>query len=99
MKAPKCRLCGTNHWSGEVHKWPDTDTAHIRDAEEFKLKEPGVATLKKKVATITDKPEDVATIRRVSIRELNGNISKHFSNLPFEVTRNGRVIARVIKDG
>ena len=102
MKAPKCRLCGESHWGNQPHKWPDTDTAHIRDAEEFKPKKPDVATLKKKVATITNKPKDVATvtdnvatIRRVSIRELNGNISKQFSDLPFEVTRNGVVIARV----
>ena len=80
----------------EPHKWPDTDTAHIRDAKEFKPKDI-VATLKKKVATITDTPKNVATIRKVSIRELNNNISKHFSNLPFEVTKNGRVIARVEK--
>ena len=63
-----------------------------------------VATLKKKVATITDKPtsvatsdNNVATIRKVSIRELNRNISKQFSDLPFEVTKNGKVIARVEK--
>jgi len=99
MKAPMCRLCNTNHWSGEPHKWPDTDTAHIRDAKEIKSDKPSVATLKKKVATITGKkPEiskDVATIRQVSIRELNHGISKQFSNLPFKVTKNGKVIAVV----
>jgi len=94
--APKCIVCGSNHWLREPHKWPDTDTAHIRDAKEFKPKDI-VATLKKKVATIASKPKNVATIRQVSIRELNNNISKHFSNLPFEVTKNGKVIARVKK--
>ena len=100
---PKCMVCGFNHWLRDPHKWPDTDTAHIRGAKEFKPKKI-VATLKKKVATITDKPtgaatsdNNVATIRQVSIRELNNNISKHFSNLPFEVTKNGKVIARVEK--
>ena len=38
MKSPKCRLCGENHWANEDHKWPDTDTAHIRNAVEFKPK-------------------------------------------------------------
>jgi len=44
------------------------------------------------VATLVKK---VATIRRVSIRELNQGISAQFSNLPFEVTKNGKVIAVV----
>ena len=92
--APKCMVCGGNHWLRDPHVWKeDLDTPK-------KI----VATLKKKVATITDKPtsvatsdNNVATIRKVSIRELNNNISKHFSNLPFEVTKNGKVIARVEK--
>ena len=94
--APKCMVCGGNHWLRDPHKWADTDTAHIRGAKEFKPKDI-VATLKKKVATITDTPKNVATIRQVSIRQLNSNISKHFSNLPFDVTKNGKVIARVDK--
>ena len=80
----KCKVCGSNHWDRDPHIWKD-------EPEPKKI----VATLKKKVATITDTPKNVATIRQVSIRQLNSNISKHFSNLPFEVTKNGKVIARV----
>ena len=96
--APKCMVCGSNHWLRDPHRWTDTDTAHIRGAKEFKPKDI-VATLKKKVAT---KPKNVATpndnvaTRRISIRELNQGISKHFTKLPFIVTKNGKDIARVI---
>ena len=99
---PKCMVCGFNHWLRDPHKWPDTDTAHIRGAKEFKPKKI-VATLKKKVATITSKPKNVATpndnvaTRRISIRELNQGISKHFTKLPFIVTKNGKDIARVVE--
>ena len=72
----------------DPHKWAIGDVDHPLE---------NVATPKKKVATITDTPKNVATIRKVSIRELNNNISKHFSNLPFDVTKNGKVIARVDK--
>ena len=101
--APKCVVCGSNHWLRDPHKWSDADTAHIRTGDI-------VATLKKKVATITNKPTNVATIpmsvathdnivatRRISIRELNNGISKHMNDLPFVVTRNGKDIARVVK--
>jgi len=89
MKAPKCRSCGESHWG---------NCSGISVGN--------VATLVKKVATITEKPfkpmrnvatsnNNIATIRRVSIRELNQGISAQFSNLPFEVTKNGKVIAIV----
>ena len=89
MKAPKCRSCGESHWG---------NCSGISVGN--------VATLVKKVATITEKPfkpmrnvatsnNNIATIRRVSIRELNQGISAQFSNLPFEVTKNGEVIAIV----
>ena len=51
-----------------------------------------VATKPRNVATSND---NVAT-RRISIRELNQGISKHFTKLPFIVTKNGKDIARVI---
>jgi len=81
-----CKLCETNHWLRDGCSFKD-------EATPKKI----VQTLKKKVATITDKPKNVAIIRKVSIRELNNNISKQFSNLPFIVTKNGRDIARVEK--
>jgi len=49
------------------------------------------------VATTIKKADNVATIRQVSIRDLNKGISAQFRDLPFDVTKNGRVIARVIK--
>ena len=86
----------------DPHKWTIGDVTH--PSENVATPEKIVATLKKKVATITDKPtsvatsdNNVATIRQVSIRELNRNISKQFSDLPFEVTKNGKIIARVDK--
>ena len=90
MKAPKCRLCGENHWGNcPGNKWGSLilpeDVATITEKEP--KPEVNVATSNKKVATI----------RRVSIRELNQGISSHFSNLPFLVTRNGKVVARVDK--
>ena len=89
MKAPKCRSCGESHWG---------NCAGISVGN--------VATLVEKVATITAKvsktrekvatpDNNVATIRKVSIRELNQGISAQFFNLPFKVTRNGKVIAVV----
>ena len=83
--APKYMVCGSNHSLRDTHKWSDTDIAHIRGAKEFKPKDI--------VATSND---NVAT-RRISIRELNQGISKHFTKLPFVVTRNGKDIAKIIE--
>ena len=98
MKSPKCRLCGENHWANEDHKWPDTDTAHIRNAVEFKPK---------KSVHNSIKPTDVVTksvhnddkvctqIREVSIRKLRANLSTELKTLPFNIIKNGKVIATV----
>lgn len=51
MEAPKCSMCGNNHWSSEPHKWTDTDTAYIRAVKELKPKE-RVHKLAKKVEEI-----------------------------------------------
>jgi hypothetical protein len=91
-QSPKCRLCGHIHPLGAPHIW-DTEKPSKKVATKPEI----VATIKEKVATITEKPKNVATIRRISIRQLNQGISKHFSDLPFEVTKNGKVIARVEK--
>ena len=83
MKAPKCRRCGILHWG----VCPDTS-----DVATLKKK---VRTMSKKVRTIEDTPKKVRTIRRVSLKEMNRSVSKHFKDLPFIVTRNGKDIARV----
>jgi hypothetical protein len=88
---PNCRVCGHVHRLGAPHIWDDEPVKKVATPIN------NVATKREKVATITKKPPNVATIRRISIRELNQGISKHFSDLPFEVTRNGKVIARVEK--
>lgn len=51
------------------------------------------------VATIGEErvsgSQNVATIRQISMRQLNQNVSAEFRNLPFAVTKNGKVIAVV----
>ena len=49
------------------------------------------------VPTIQDTHDNVPTITRVSMRELNQGMAKHFTQLPFVVTKNGKDIARVDK--
>ena len=91
MKAPKCRRCGVLHWG----VCPDIKSESV---DTLKKK---VRTIPKKVRTIDpiiqDTPKKVRTIRKVSLKEINRGASKHFKDLPFLVTKNGRVIARVEK--
>ena len=109
---PKCRLCGHRHRLGDPHIWSTEGKEKPAKVATTKQKvatlKKKVATIKpklgKKVATLDKKPvnvatscKNVATIKQVSIRELNSGISKHFVNLPFEVTKNGKVIAKVEK--
>ena len=89
--APKCMVCGSNHWLRDPHIWKDEPTPrNIVQTLEKK-----VATITGNVQTIDDTPKNVRTIRKVSIRELGRGLSKQFSDLPFNVTKNGRVIASV----
>jgi len=90
LKAPKCRLCGDNHWGN----CPSIESKVATRKKDVATIIPDSLSFKESVATSDNK---VATIRKVSIRELNQGISAHFSNLPFEVTKNGKVIARVEK--
>ena len=87
MKAPKCRRCGVLHWG----VCPDTKSESVDTLKEK------VRTIPKKVRTIKESTEKVHTIRQVSLKEINRSASKHFKDLPFEVTKNGKVIARVEK--
>jgi hypothetical protein len=85
---------------------------HIWDDEPKKLKvarlkeavaviEKNVQTLPTNVQTIPEKipvqSDNVQTIRQIGLRELGRALSREFMDLPFEVTKNGRVIARVEK--
>jgi len=83
-KPPMCKFCGHAHPQGAPHILGNP-----------KAKPKNVPTLKKNAAKIIRRPKNVPTIRQVSIRELSQGISKHFSDLPFEVTKSGKVIARV----
>lgn len=102
IEAPKCSLCGHRHRLGASHIW---STEEGETPAKVATKKPklvkNVATINpksvKNVATSNKKPINVATIRQVSIRDLNSGISAHFSNLPFEVTKRGKIIARVLK--
>jgi len=97
-QSPKCRLCGHRHRLGAPHVW---------DTEE---KEKGI-TIKKVIEKCVHKAnkqpekrvhnekkaEDVYTIRNVSIRQLRANLAQELRELPFDIVRNGTVIARVTK--
>ena len=96
MKAPKCRFCGENHW-GNCTFYRDVATKVATAPKKVATISPAMYAHVEKVVTIPMKGDNVATIRKVSIRELNRGISAHFSNLPFLVTRNGKVVARVDK--
>lgn len=87
MKAPMCRSCNSSHWSSEPHKWPDTNTAHIRDAEKF------IPT--KRVHKTKEETKVCTQIRKVSIRQLRANLAKELNDLPFDIIKNGKVIGRV----
>lgn len=100
VEAPMCRFCGSRHW-GAKHVWgKDDPMVKFKEDHNIEVATKAKFTPKskkkpKKVAIEKENPVEVATIRRVSIRGLNQGISKHFSDLPFEVTKNGKVIARV----
>lgn len=42
---------------------------------------------------------DIQQVRQINIKELKANLSKELLNLPFEVTRYGRVIANMVEGG
>ena len=95
--APKCVVCGNNHWLRDPHIWKDVPP---EDSIVATLKKK-VRTMSKKVRTMEDiEPSttaNVRTIRRVSLKEMNRSASKNFNDLPFIVTKNGKDIARVEK--
>lgn len=82
-QAPKCKVCHHRHRLGDPHIWEDVATIKPKSV--------------KNIETSPQKSINVATIRQVSIRELNQGISGQFADLPFEVTNRGIVIARVLK--
>ena len=89
--APWCKVCLSNHSPREPHKW------NVNTDEVMPILKEKVRTISKKVRTIKIVPEKVRTIRQVSIKEFSRNVSKNFSDLPFEVTKNGKAIAMAIK--
>ena len=93
----KCKVCGSNHWDRDPHIWKD-------EPEPKKI----VATLKEKVHTIKSRPKPKASrpkpiieeksrpeIRGIAIKELYKSLSKELKDLPFDILKNGKVIARV----
>ena len=96
-----CKLCETNHWQRDGCNFKDEPTPK-------KI----VATLKKKVATMStqepvkrvhkpnkrvqDTPQ-VYTIRKVGMRRLRSSFASELKDLPFDIVKNGIVIARVEK--
>ena len=96
--APKCMVCGSNHWLRDPHKWTDIDTNKPTNVATSNKNVPTKRVHKpENVPTIQDTQDNVPTITRVSMRELNQGMAKHFAKLPFIVTKNGKDIARVIE--
>ena len=95
--APFCKVCEHYHSGRDPHIWDG----------EPKTKKEVVYTLRKKAETIIkkrvhnpEKPKDVCTqYRKVNIRQLRTNMAKELLDLPFDIIRNGKVIARVEKVG
>lgn len=85
---PICSVCGNRHRLGAPHVWSNKG---VSKPAKKPVSPKNVATKRQK----RQKKPNVATIRQVGIRELNKGISKHFKDLPFEVTKRGLVIARV----
>ncbi|MBU1621783.1 MAG: hypothetical protein KJ604_20195, partial [Gammaproteobacteria bacterium] len=101
MDKPMCRLCNHRHWSNEPHVWDDEPK--LRKITEIKSQIKGVRTgaekqqnVSTKQDNVSTKPDNVSTIRQIGIRELSKNVGLQFKSLPFEVTKNGKVIARVV---
>ena len=95
--APKCKVCKNNHSPRDPHIWNDEP----KDI---------VATLREKVHTIKSRPKPKKSrpgpiieeksrpeIRGIAIKELYKSLSKELRDLPFDILKNGKVIARVEK--
>jgi len=88
VTAPKCSICGKKHWSREPHDWGN---APLLDPSIPKSVHKPV----EKRVHKSEKKEEVYTMRRIGIRELRANLARELSNLPFEIEKNGIVIAVV----
>lgn len=105
VEAPKCRVCGHRHWMRDPHTWEDGTQSPATFAKGVVAKTPEKMPKNtgetpknaEKVQTIAKKQADVSTIRQIGMRELSRSVSRNFSDLPFEITKNGKVIARVTK--
>jgi len=86
MKAPKCRLCGSSHWSGEPHKWLEADIT--KESKPTKR----VHNAPKECV---HSPKEVYTIREVSIRQFRSKMAAELKDLPFNLVRSGKVVAVV----
>jgi len=95
MKAPKCRLCGENHWGNESHKWStgispkDVATQGVHNSTKKVKPSP------KRVHNVEIKDEVCTQVREVSIRQFRGNMASELRDLPFRIVKNGKVIAIV----
>jgi len=104
-QAPKCSICGHIHPLGAPHTWDTEDKEKCvhkakktiakcvhnkKEAEDVYTN----LTNKKPIAMVLVKPD---TMRQVSVRHLRANLARELKDMPFEVVRNGTVIARVVK--
>lgn len=93
-----CRVCGKAHWQRDPHVWADEPKK--AKVAELKARIENVQTSPKNVQTISEEmsvqSKNVQTVRQVGLRELGRSLSSQLNDLPFEVTKNGRVIARVV---
>ena len=92
--APKCMVCGFNHWLRDPHKWGDEPKK--KDIIERLKVRVGTQEALRRVHK-SKKDDKVYTMRKIGIRELRANLSRELSDLPFDIIKNGKVIARVDK--
>ena len=100
--AAMCPICNHRHSLRDPHIW-DTVSHSVgtvpAGAKITTTSSQCVHNTPKKANVYTDKPKPddiVYTTRRVSIRQLRANLATELIDLPFEIIKNGVVIARVI---
>ena len=108
--APKCMVCGSNHWLRDPHKWADEPSlddmvAKVMGKAKERVHKPKKAAPKRvhkepervhKTPIKDTKPIDVYT-RQVNTRKLRANMATELKDLPFDIISRGVVIARVVK--
>lgn len=100
---PKCSVCGGYHRLGAPHVWaepvkPKEIVESVHKPKLKVIKRPSSVHKKSKVCVHKEEKQDsVYTIRQVGVRQLRNAIAKELTDLPFDIVKRGKVIARVIE--